>query len=178
MGNGGGYCNVILGSLGYLENATVGSIMGWGVGEKQSGVGFCVDSSSNQHPGTALYRMGPGLRMRGAEAGMKPSQLGLVHWCPEIRKIKNVNLTCQTLRHEQPWAVLNTPKWFQKWKIHSFSERSPGGSELGLEGCFEQRFNYLQDPPSASFPKAVRGSEIGLLTSSWVVVCLLFLFSR
>ena len=89
------------------------------------------------------------MRPRGAEAGTKPSQLGLVHWCPEIRKIKNVNLTCQTLRHERPRAVLNTPKWFQKWKMHSLSERSPGGRELGLDSCLEQRFDYLQDPPSA-----------------------------
>ena len=110
--------------------------------------------------------------MRRAEVGTKPSQLGLVYWCPEIWKIKNFNLTYQVLRHEWPWAVLNTPKWFQKWKIHSLSERNPGGTELGLEGCFEQRFSYLQALPRASFPKVVKGSDIGLLTSSCVVLCL------
>ena len=43
---------------------------------------------------------------------------------------------------------------------------------MGLEGCLEQRFSYLQALPRASFPKVGKGSDIGLLTSSCIVVCL------
>ena len=43
--------------LGLFGECQRGLYLGLRVGEKQSGIGFCVGSSSKQHPRTALYRI-------------------------------------------------------------------------------------------------------------------------
>lgn len=126
--------------------------------EKQSGVGFCVDSMQLVYPGLLGWGQ---VWNKEAEAGMKPSQLGLVHWCPEIRKIKNVNLTCQTVRLRATTGS-SAPSDFKSEKYTLFLKRPRSPVE-----DFRQRAasgNSVHHKPLSRLSKAVRGSEIGLLT--------------
>lgn len=87
-----------------------------GLGEVECEVGFSTGSSPKKQLGFGVREKVPGLRIKGAEPGPKPSKLGWAHRDLETRNIKNLDWTCLVLRHERDHEPFSTHSVIPKVK--------------------------------------------------------------